>query len=305
VGEFGLGAEGATVTVGTFDGVHCAHQAVLGEAVGRAGAAGRACVVVTFDPHPVEVVRPERAPLRLTTEVERRAVLAACGVQHALVLRFDEALAALPPERFVRDILVARCGMRELVIGYDHGFGRDRSGDADTLRRIGEADGFEVVVVPPVEVDGTRVSSSVIRQLLSTGELDAAARMLGRRYDVMGQVGEGAGRGRNLGAPTINLAGVSARKQLPPDGVYAVRVEWHGGQAGGMMNQGPRPTFGDNQRTLEAHLFGVDADLYGEWVRLEWVARLRDIRQFASPGELTLQLDRDRVAAVAALDNPA
>lgn len=305
MGEFGLGTEGATVTVGTFDGVHRAHHAVLRETAQRAEAAGRACVVVTFDPHPVEVVRPERAPLRLTTEMERRAVMAACGVQHALVLRFDETLAALPPERFVREILMARCGMRELVIGYDHGFGRGRSGDADTLRGIGQTDGFEVAVVPQVEVEGVRVSSSAIRQCLVSGDLAGAARMLGRRYDLMARVGEGAGRGRKLGVPTINLAGVSARKQLPPDGVYAVRVEWRGGQAGGMMNQGPRPTFGEDERTLEAHLFGVDADLYGEWVRLEWVARLREVRQFASPAELTRQLERDHAAAVAALDDPA
>ncbi len=305
MGDFGLGSEGATVTVGTFDGVHRAHHAVLRETAMRAEAAGRACVVVTFDPHPVEVVRPERAPLRLTTEVERRAVMAACGVQHALVLRFDEALAALPPDRFVRDILVARCGMRELVIGHDHGFGRGRSGDADTLRRIGATDGFEVAVVPQVAVEGIRVSSSAIRECLQSGDLATAARMLGRRYDLMARVGEGAGRGRKLGVPTINLAGVSARKQLPPDGVYAVRVEWRGGRAGGMMNQGPRPTFGEDERTLEAHLFGVDADLYGEWVRMEWVARLRDVRQFASPAELTRQLERDHAAAVAALDDPA
>ena len=305
MGEFGLGPDGATVTVGTFDGVHRAHHAVLGEMARRAAAAGRSGVVVTFDPHPVEVLRPDRAPFRLTTEVERRAVLAACGVEHAMVLRFDAALAALPPERFVREILVARCGMRELVIGYDHGFGRGRSGDAETLRRIGEADGFEVVVVPPVEVDGARVSSSGIRERLVAGDLDGAARMLGRRYDLVAQVGEGAGRGRKLGVPTINLAGISARKQLPPDGVYAVRVEWHGGQAGGMMNQGPRPTFGEEARTLEAHLFGVNEDLYGEWVRLEWVARLRDVRQFASPAELTRQLERDHAAAVAALGHPA
>jgi len=205
----------------------------------------------------------------------------------------------------VSDILMARCGMRELVIGHDHGFGRGRSGDANTLRRIGEVEGFEVAVVPQVEVNGVRVSSSAIRQSLVAGDLDGAASMLGRRYDVMAPVGEGAGRGRKLGIPTINLADVSLRKQLPPDGVYAVRVEWRGGQAGGMMNQGPRPTFGDDERTLEAHLFGVDADLYGEWVRLEWVARLREVRQFATPAELTRQLERDHAAALAALDDPA
>jgi riboflavin kinase/FMN adenylyltransferase len=305
MGEFGLGTEGSTVTVGTFDGVHLAHHAVLQETARRAAAAGRACVVVTFDPHPVEVVRPDRAPFRLTTEVERRAAMATCGVEHALVLRFDAALAALPPEQFVRDILVARCGMRELVIGHDHGFGRGRSGDADTLRRIGEVDGFNVAVVPQVEVNGVRVSSSAIREALVAGNLAGAAGMLGRRYDLLAQVGHGAGRGRTLGVPTINLAGVSPRKQLPPDGVYAVRVEWRGGSAGGMMNQGPRPTFGNDARTLEANLFGVDADLYGEWVRLEWVARLREVRQFASPAALTGQLERDHAAALAALDDSA
>jgi riboflavin kinase/FMN adenylyltransferase len=305
MGEFGVGDVGATVTVGTFDGVHLAHRAVLQETVRRAGAAGRSSVVVTFDPHPVEVVRPERAPQRLTTEVERRAALAAAGIDHALVLRFDDALAALPPEQFVRHVLHGRCGMRELVIGYDHGFGRDRSGGIDTLRAIGETDGFEVVVVPPVEVDGEVVSSSAIRRLIAQGDLAAAARMLGRRYDLVGQVGSGAGRGRRHGVPTLNLTGIPDRKLLPPDGVYAVRVEWRGGQAGGMMNQGPRPTFGETERTLEAHLFGVNEDLYGEWVRLEWVARLRDTRQFASTGELTGQLERDRVAALAALDGPA
>jgi riboflavin kinase/FMN adenylyltransferase len=305
VGEFGLGAAGATVTVGTFDGVHRAHHAVLQETARRAEAADRACVVVTFAPHPIEVVRPDRAPLRLTTEMERRAVMAACGVEHVLVLRFDATLAALPPEQFVREILMARCGMRELVIGHDHGFGRGRSGDADTLRAIGRVEGFGVEVVPQVEVNGVRVSSSAIRQCLASGDLDGAASMLGRRYDLMARVGEGAGRGRRLGVPTINLRGVSRRKQLPPDGVYAVRVEWRGGRAGGMMNQGPRPTFGETERTLEAHLFGVDADLYGEWVRLEWVARLREVRQFASPAELSRQLERDHAAAIAALDDPA
>jgi len=232
------------------------------------------------------------------------AVLAACVIEHLMVLRFDERLASLPPEEFVREILLARCGMRELVIGYDHGFGRGRSGDGDTLRQIGEERGFEVTVVPPVEVEGERVSSTVIRNCLGQGDLDGAARMLGRRYDIMAQVGEGAGRGRKHLVPTINLAGVSPRKLLPPDGVYAVRVEWRGGQAGGMMNQGPRPTFGETDRTLEAHLFGVDADLYGEWVRLEWVARLRDVRRFASPDDLARQLERDHAAATAALGIP-
>jgi riboflavin kinase/FMN adenylyltransferase len=300
VGDFGFGTPGATVTVGTFDGVHLAHRAVLDETVRHATAAGQQSVLVTFEPHPLDVVRPERAPALLSTPIERRAALAETGIGHVLVLRFDEALAALPPERFVREILMARTQMRELVIGYDHGLGRDRTGDVDTLRRLGETEGFTVTVVPPVEVDGMRVSSSRIRQAITEGDLELAARLLGRPYRVSGPVVPGERRGRILGVPTINLA-VPPRKLLPPDGVYAVRVEWRDGVAGGMLNQGPKPTFGDGRRTLEAHLFGVARDLYGEWVRIEWVTRLREVKRFGSPAELAEQLERDRSAATAAL----
>jgi len=300
MGDFGFGAPGATVTVGTFDGVHLAHRAVLDETVRRATAAGQQSVLVTFEPHPLEVVRPARAPALLSTPVERRAALAETGIGHVLVLAFDAAMAALPPERFVREMLMARTQMRELVIGYDHGLGRDRTGDVDTLRAIGEAEGFSVTVVPPVEVDGVRVSSSVIRQAITEGDLGLAARLLGRPYRVSGPVVQGERRGRVLGVPTINLE-VPPRKLLPPDGVYAVRVEWRDGAAGGMLNQGPKPTFGEGRRTLETHLFGVARDLYGEWVRIEWVARLRDVQRFGSPAELVEQLERDRSAATAAL----
>jgi len=300
MGDFGLGAQGATVTVGTFDGVHLAHRAVLDETVRRATAAGQQSVLVTFEPHPLEVVRPARAPALLSTPLERRAALAETGIGHVLVLAFDAAMAALPPERFVREMLVARTQMRELVIGYDHGLGRDRTGDVDALRAIGEAEGFRVTVVPPVEVDGVRVSSSVIRQAITEGDLGLAARLLGRPYRVSGPVVPGERRGRVLGVPTINLE-VPPRKLLPPDGVYAVRVEWRDGVAGGMLNQGPKPTFGEGRRTLEAHLFGVARALYGEWVRIEWVARLRDVQRFGSPAELVEQLERDRSAATAAL----
>lgn len=298
---FGLGAAGATVTVGTFDGVHLAHRAVLDEVGRRAARAGRAGVVVTFAPHPLTVVRPERAPQLLTTEAERRAYLAESGVGHALVLHFDAALAALTPAEFVERVLLRRCGLRELVIGYDHGFGRGREGDASTLQEIAAAQGFEVTVVPPVTVGGERVSSSAIRAAVAEGNLGRARALLGRPYDLSAQVVPGAGRGRALGVPTINLAGSDASKLLPPDGVYAVTVEWNGGRAGGMMNQGPRPTFGDGQRALEVNLFGVEADLYGKWVRVAWVERLRDVRRFESPEALQQQLKADRSAALAAL----
>jgi len=293
--------EGTVVTVGTFDGVHLGHMAVLREIAARAEAAGRKSVLVTFEPHPLEVVNPQAAPPLLTTGPERREVLAGTGLDYVVFLRFDRRLADFTPERFVREVLIGRCGMRELVIGHDHGFGRGRSGDVETLRRLGQSDGFAVDVVGAVELGGHAVSSTAIRRAVAGGDLRSAARLLGRPYTLSGRVVRGEGRGRTLGVPTINVGEVPERKLLPPDGVYAARVEWAGGIAGGMLNQGARPTFGESRRGVEVHLFGVDADLYGQWVRVEWVERLRDVKRFGSVEQLQEQLKRDRAAALDAL----
>ena len=292
---------GATVTVGSFDGVHLGHQAVLREIDRRARAAGRASVLVTFDPHPLEVVNPEAAPPLLTTGAERLEILAQSPLDYVMLLRFDRHLAGLTPEQFVRNVLLQRCAVRELVIGHDHGFGRGRSGDVDTLRRLGRTEGFEVDVVNPVDIGGQHVSSSRIRRAVAGGDLAGAAAMLGRPYGVVGRVVQGERRGRLLGVPTINLDEISPRKLLPPDGVYAVRVEWRSGRAGGMMNQGSRPTFHEGRRVLEAHLFEFEGDLYGEWVRIEWVERLRDVERFGSVEQLQQQLKRDRARAESVL----
>jgi riboflavin kinase/FMN adenylyltransferase len=292
---------GSTVTVGSFDGVHLGHQAVLREIAGRAREAGRASVLVTFDPHPLEIINPAAAPPLLTTGPERLEILAQSPLDYVVILRFDRHLAGLTPDQFVREVLLQRCQVRELVIGHDHGFGRGRSGDVETLRRLGTTLGFGVDVVEPVDYAGLPVSSSRIRRAITGGDLASAAAMLGRPYGVVGRVGQGERRGRLLGVPTINLSELSPRKLLPPDGVYAVRVEWRGGEGGGMMNQGPRPTFYDGRRVLEAHIFGFEGDLYDEWVRIEWIEHLRDIERFESVDLLRMQLQRDRTRAQAAL----
>lgn len=292
--------EGSVVTVGSFDGLHAGHMAILAEVGRRARDSGRKSVLVTFEPHPAEVLRPERAPARLTLPVERAEILAQVGLDYLLVLRFDPTLASRTAEAFVREVMVARCQCRELVVGEDHGFGRGREGGVGLLNRLGTELGFTVDVIPPVEVDGARVSSTRVRALVAEGRLAEAARCLGRPYAVSGMVWQGAGRGRSLGVPTANLA-IPPRKQLPPDGVYAVRVEWAGGVADGMLNQGHRPTFDDGRRLLEAHLFGFDGNLYGRVVRVTWVTRLREVRRFESVEALRAQLEQDRVAAVAAL----
>ncbi len=294
-------ANGTVVTVGTFDGVHRGHRAVLDDLVARARAANRASVLVTFEPHPLAVLRPEMAPRRLTTAAERAAALAETELDYLVVLRFDHALAALEPEAFVQSVLLDRCRMAELVVGHDHGFGRGRSGDLATLEALGRRHGFRVEAVDPVADGENVISSSAIRAAIETGNFGEAARGLGRPYRVSGRVERGAERGRTIGVPTVNLAPPES-KLLPPDGVYAVRVEWGGGVAGGMMNQGSRPTVGDEGRWLEAHLFDFDGDLYGREIRIEWVAPLRTIRRFDSLDALRVQLEIDRRAARAALE---
>lgn len=289
------------VTVGTFDGVHRGHWAVLEEIARRARARGLASVLVTFEPHPLEVVNPRAAPPLLTLGDEKRVILAQSAVDHVAFIPFTPALRDYPPERFVREILEERFHLDELVIGHDHGFGRGRAGDVELLRKVGAEDGFAVDVVPAVLLDGRPVSSTLIRRAVAGGDLHTAARALGRYYSVAGEVTRGAGRGRGIGIPTINLLPPSPRKLLPPDGVYAARVSWRGGEKDAMLNLGPRPTFGEDSRSLEAHLFDFEGDLYGERVSVEFVSRLRDVLRFASVDELKAQLEQDRQAATQAL----
>ena len=291
---------GSVVTVGTFDGVHLGHHAVLGEIAKRATATGRRSMLVTFEPHPLDVVNPAAAPPRLTTAVERLEAVATSAVERMLVLKFDHAMATRSPDEFVDRILLEHCDMRELVIGHDHGFGRGRTGDVQTLQALGQARGFPVDVVPPVTIDGNPVSSTAIRRAVAGGDLTSAARQLGRRYSVSALVRRGEQRGRVVGFPTSNLD-VAARKLLPPDGVYAAIVETPAGRFGGMMNQGHRPTFDDGRRLIEVHLFGFAGDLYDRWVRVEWLAPLREIRRFDGVAALRHQLEDDRLRAMAML----
>src|SRR5216117_3135286 len=275
-------------TVGTFDGVHRGHQGVLAEIVQRARTRGLASLIVTFDRHPLEIVNPPAAPRLLTLPDEKRALLAELGLDRIELLPFTGEMARLASEEFVRQVLRARYGMGELVLGYDHGFGRGRTGDVELVRRLAREDGFLVDVVDAVRDDGQPISSSLIRTAVAHGDLAAAERWLGRRYALTGVVERGAGRGRTIGIPTINLAPPDPRKLLPPDGVYAVWVDvgeretGDGKRYGGMMNQGPRPTFGVTARALEIHLFDFAGELYGEPVKVEWVRRLRDVQPFPS-----------------------
>lgn len=293
---------GTVCTVGTFDGVHRGHRLVLERLAGRARDLGLPSVLVTFDPHPLEVVNPAAAPPLLTVGDEKTEVLAESPIDYVVVLPFTKTLSTYRAEDFVDLVLRERLGLRELLIGYDHGFGRARSGDADVLRALGVSRGFGVEVVPAVHgSDGRPISATVIRRAIAGGDLERAADGLGRHYSAGGVVVRGAGRGRALGYRTINVALPSPRKLLPPEGVYAVRVQTPKGPFDGMMNLGPRPTFGESAVALEAHLFEADGDFYGDRVRVDFVARLRETRRFESPEALIAQLGRDAESARAAL----
>ena len=290
------------ITVGTFDGVHLGHRDVIERLVARSRALKIPSVLVTFEPHPLEIVNPSAAPLLLTTHDEKLEVIAETGIDYMAVVPFTPQLASFSAEDFV-ELMLHRCfRMRELLIGYDHGFGRQRAGNVSVLRSLGERDGFRVEVVDPVSTpDGRSVSSTSIRRAIAGGDLDRASASLGRLYSVSGRVIEGAQRGRTIGFPTLNLGPPPSRKLLPPEGVYAVRVQTPAGPVGGMMNLGPRPTFGDSATSLEAHLFDTAGNFYGAHVRVDFVARLRETRKFASAEQLSAQLRHDEREARNAL----
>lgn len=296
------GLAGTAVTVGSFDGVHRGHLDVISLLVRRARDCGLRSLAVTFDPHPLEVVNPAAAPQLLTVGYEKLEVLAETGLDYLAVLPFTPALARLSPESFVLDILVARFGMHDLLMGHDHGLGRQRAGTPEVLQALGARHGFGVAVVPPVGTpSGRPVSSTAIRRAVAGGDLTLAAALLGRPYAVAGTVVHGDHRGRALGFPTLNLAPPPARKLLPPDGVYAVRVQTPAGPFGGVAHIGPRPTFGDATRAIEAYLLDAAGDFYGAYVRVDVLRRLREIRRFATPDALVAQIRRDEADARAAL----
>lgn len=293
---------GTAITVGTFDGVHRGHLDIIARLVARAKEKGLRSLAITFAPHPLAIVNAAAAPLLLTVGSEKLEVLAETGLEYLAVLDFTPELASLGAEQFVDDVLLARFRMRDLLVGHDHGFGRERAGNATVLKELGASRGFSVGVVEEVAAPGGRaVSSTAIRRAVAGGDLPLAAALLGRPYAIYGTVVRGTQRGRALGFPTINLSTPPSTKLLPPDGVYAVQVRTPTGSYGGMMNLGPRPTFGETERSIEIFLFDADGDFYGQAVRVDVVKRLRDVRAFGSPEELVAQISRDDVEARSAL----
>jgi riboflavin kinase/FMN adenylyltransferase len=286
---------GGVAALGAFDGIHLGHREILGVAVERARTLGASSLACTFDPRPVEVLQPARAPSPITTLDERLDLIAEAGIGTTVVLPFTRALAAIEPEAFIEDVMVRGLGAREIVVGFNHRFGRGARGDAAMLEALAGRLGFRAHVVPPLVIEGEAVSSTEIRLALQGGDLERANRLLGRPYSVAGEVVRGAGRGRGLGFPTANVK--PERPPLVPLGVYACRARVGGTEHRAVLNVGRQPTFGDNDVAIEAHILDFEGDLYGERVVLSLVRRLRAEMKFASVDALRAQIATDAARA--------
>lgn len=279
------------VALGNFDGVHMGHQAILGAAMELARKHRGAAFALTFDPNPAKVLAPNRAPNLIMTPEDKLELLRVSGLDAVLVIEFSRAFSMAGPREFVRDYLIGRIGARAVVVGHSVSFGHNRAGNAEVMRALGAELGFEARVVGPVQAAGMEVSSSRIREVIAAGDLRAAAKLLGRPHFIRGLVVHGRERGRKIGFPTANLQ--SRTECLPPDGVYATRLVLDDGAYPSITNIGMRPTFAEPERTIEAHIFDFDRDIYGADARLELIERIRPERKFDSAAALAAQIAAD------------
>ncbi len=284
----------AAVALGTFDGLHLGHQAVVAALRLAAARGGLQAVAITFDPHPLTVVAPPGQPFLLTTIQERTDLFTSMGIDTLLVVRFDAQLREVSAARWL-EMLAGRLQARQMVVSSNHAFGRGREGDAAMLQAWAGVRGIGVTVVPPVHNGGAVISSSGIRERLRDGDVRTAAQWLGHWYTVRGAVVAGDGRGRSLGVPTANL-NVPPQKVVPCPGVYAAYAAVADRTHMAAVNIGVRPTFGAGAQTVEAHLLDADQDLYGQTVEVAFVSRLRDERRFPDLEALKAQMAADLLA---------
>ena len=282
------------LAIGVFDGVHRGHQAVISTSAQHARSANGTPVVVTFDPHPIKVLRPRQAPHLLTATQHKIRLIRDLGVQHLLIINFDKAFAATPAEDFVQQLVTHSKPLREICVGHEWSFGKGRRGNLSLLGKLGAQFDFEVVGIPVVTLpNGELVSSTAIRHAIEAGDLVKAAEMLGREYTILGTVVRGKHLGKKIGFPTANLSAHS--EQFPPNGVYFAQAKLNGVIYSGVVNLGYRPTVSRDQaeRVLEIHLLDFDRDIYGKDIEVRFVQYLRPEQKFDSLDALIRQIERD------------
>jgi len=279
----------ASVTIGTFDGVHLGHRAILSKVL-----EGAEPTVVTFDPHPQHVMRNRPGVVAIITPTrEKLRKLELLGIQRVIIIPFDRKFASITAEDFLQDILMKRIGFKRLVIGFNHSFGRNREGNPEFLRRKSEELGFELQIIGPCEHDGVMISSTLIRKTISAGKIRQANLYLGNPFRLIGMVIKGDGRGHGLGYPTANLQPMEEHCLIPAEGVYAARIYLNDSNYPGMVSIGSRATFGEHLLVIEAHLFDFKLDLYGQIIALELLEYLRDQKRFNNPEDLIVQMRDD------------
>jgi riboflavin kinase/FMN adenylyltransferase len=281
------------LAIGVFDGVHRGHQAVISTSAEHARASDGTPVVVTFDPHPEKVLRPQAAPHLLSATQHKIALIRALGVEHLLIIAFDKQFAATEPEDFVQKLVAHSKPLREICVGHEWSFGKNRRGNLDLLKTLGSKMTFDVVGIRPVKINSAVVSSTAIRQAIERGNLEKAAEMLGREYTILGTVTHGDNLGKKIGFPTANLSAHS--EQFPPNGVYAAEARIGGELHLGVINLGIRPTVsgGRSERVLEIHLFDFNHDIYGHDVEVRFLKFLRPEKKFENLDALVRQIRQD------------
>lgn len=291
-GEF----KNPVLTIGSFDGVHLGHRRIFSALLNRAREMGGDPVVLTFDNHPRRVLFPETPPRILTTTREKIKAIGECGVGNIILFHFTDEIAKMHAAEFLEKIIFKHLGMIDIVVGYDHAFGRHREGNYEFLRELSKRKGFGVTQVDHRDFESRPISSTWIRAEIEDGNISFANKILGRRYTLFGRVVKGEGRGKKLNFPTANVLPDDPDKIIPKDGVYAVSVLINGEIRGGMLNIGTNPTFENLERTIEVNIFDFDRDIYGADIEIEFFERLRDEMKFKSPEDLCSQLKKDRVA---------
>jgi len=293
----------AVITIGTFDGVHLGHRKIIDQLKKEAAAITGETVIVTFYPHPRKVVHKEQEPLLLlTTLSEKLHLLETCGVDHVVVVPFNEAFANQTAAAYVEDFLVGKLHPKVVIIGYDHKFGKDRRGDYTTLEHYGKLHDFKVIEIPEKVLNEVTISSTAIRTAIKAGDVSQALNLLGHPYTISGQVVKGNQLGRTIGYPTANIHVPESDKLLPAYGVYAVLVRMEGQKlAEGMLSIGIRPTIGESPMTIEVNIFDFNMDLYGRHLTIEFIERLRDELKFDGLEPLKAALAQDAIDTKQAL----
>lgn len=284
------------LTIGSFDGVHLGHRRIISTLLNVSRQKGGEPVVLTFDNHPRKILFPGTPPKILTTSKEKIKALGGCGINNIIMLNFTKDMAEMHAIDFLNNIVFDKLGILDIVVGYDHAFGRHREGNIDFLKKLSKEKGFGVTRVDHKDYESRPISSTWIRAEIEDGNITFANKLLGRRYTLFGKVVKGEGRGRKLNFPTANVLPDDPDKVIPKDGVYAVTVDVGNAKSGGMLNIGTNPTFSNTERTIEVNILDFGRDIYGADIEIEFHERVRDEIKFGSPKDLIKQIKKDQAA---------